>query len=92
MKDETNPMIIRSLVKNNYFHKYCIKVQKILKIIPNILNQHVNNAFRHCFQRIVQKVVLDISVIEKEQKDTIEEKKKVKHDRSKSFSRIKEDK
>ena len=65
MKNETNPMIIRSLVNNNYFRKYGLKVQKTLKIIPSILSQHVNNVYRHCFQRIIKKVVLEISVIEK---------------------------
>jgi hypothetical protein len=37
IKEERNPMVIRSLIRNNYFCKYYEKTQKCLKNIPQFL-------------------------------------------------------
>ena len=83
-------MVVRSLVKNHYFHKYHLKVQKGLHNLTAILKQEFHHVYEFSFQRIIKQVVLQVKMVDQEVKSNLEESKIVqKHDRSKSFSRIK---
>ena len=57
-------MIIRSLVKNHYFHKYHMKVQKDMRNMFNILKHHFNHVYEYSFQKIIKQVVLQVKVVD----------------------------
>ena len=89
MKDEKNPMVIRSMIKNNYFHKFYDRTQKIIRNFESFLEKHLNNAYSGSFQKIVQYVVVQT---DKDLKGSVENKKVIKVDRCKSQTKSKEDK
>ena len=70
-----------------------MKVQKDINNLSTILKLKFHHVCEYSFQKIIKQVVLQVKVVDQEVKSNLEESKVVhKHDRSKSFSRIKEEK
>ena len=70
-----------------------MKVQKDMRNMFNILKHHFNHVYEYSFQKIIKQVVLQVKVVDQQVKQNLEESKIVtRHERSKSFTRIKQDK
>jgi len=54
MQNETNPLVIRSLLKNNYFYKYYDRAQKSLQFIPKVMKSKVTIIQKSCFEKVAK--------------------------------------
>lgn len=81
-------------MKNNYFYKYYDKVQKSLLAIPKIINSKLSKLFKYSFETISCENIL----IEQKSRNSVggsdvnSKKQVLRHDRSRSFTKMKEDK
>jgi hypothetical protein len=94
MQEETNVLVVRSLLKNNYFYKYYDRAQKSLHFIPKLLKAKIAITQKRCFERISKHQALGEHASRNSMtgSDSRSKREILNLDRSRSFTKLKEDK